>query len=62
MSPKRFYARIRVEEDFGVGYVMDFHYLEKSISHDEAALDQAWLMFINNFLEAVPEVRHEIRQ
>ena len=46
----------------GYQFKMDFRYLDNLISDDQAVLEQAWVLFINNFLEAVPEVRREIRQ
>ena len=46
----------------GYQFKMDFGYLENLVSDNQAVLEQAWGLFINNVLEAVPEVHREIRQ
>ena len=41
---------------------MEFSYLDNLVSGDEASFEHAWGLFINDFLNAVPMVREELRQ
>ena len=46
----------------GYEFKMDFGFLDNLISDDQVLLEQAWGLFINNFLKAMPEVRREMRR
>ena len=41
---------------------MEFSYPDNLVSGEEASFEHAWGLFINDFLNAVPTVREELRQ